>query len=172
MHQNLSPGQDFQQFFDKQIKDMQAKAAALTEAFEDSSATVRSRDGAVTVTVAPNGALRDLQLGHRACELGPARLTAGIMEAVRAAQRQTANSVADSFAEITGEGDTTGLIRTFLPPQDEPDPALDQNGFFEEPEPEPEPTPSAARPSAITPPPARRRRPVADDDDFEETRLW
>lgn len=53
------------------------------------------------------------------------------MEAVRTAQRQTANSVADSVAEITGEGDSTDLIRTFLPPQDEPDPDEAQNRFVD-----------------------------------------
>jgi len=109
---NLSPGEDFQYLLDKQVREMQGKAAALTEAFAESSATVTSRDGAVKVTVAPNGSLSNLELGHRACEMGPARLTAAIMEAVRTAQRQTARTVADSFIAINGDGETADLIRS------------------------------------------------------------
>jgi DNA-binding protein YbaB len=168
MQPNLKPGEDFQHFLDTQIREMQTKAAALTEAFADSTATVSSRDGAVTVTVAPNGALRNIQLGHRACELGPTRLTASIMEAVNAAQRQTANSVVESVAAITGEGDSTDFLRSFLPPPDEPAPEadpnmIDQRTFVEELEPERPPAPPVM--TAPQPPPVRRRRPVADDED-------
>jgi DNA-binding protein YbaB len=174
MQPNLKPGEDFQHFLDTQIREMQTKAAALTEAFADSTATVSSRDGAVTVTVAPNGALRNIQLGHRACELGPTRLTASIMEAVGAAQRQTANSVVESVAAITGEGDSTDFIRSFLPPPpDEPAPQadpdmIDQRKFVEDLEPERPPAPPAM--PAPPPPPVRRRRPVTDDED--EVNPW
>lgn len=171
MHPNLGSGEDIQEFLDAQIKNLQTKATALTEAIADSVATVTSRDGSVTVTVEANGALRDLKLGHRAGDQSPARLTAAIMEAVRTAQRQTANSVADSVAEITGEGDSTDLIRTFLPPQDEPDTDDDENRFVKDPEPDPESTPP---PAVASQPPARGRRPAADDDDddYEERRPW
>lgn len=71
MHPNLGSGEDIQDFLDTQIKNLQTKATALTEAIADSVATVSSRDGSVTVTVEANGALRDLKLGHRACDQSP-----------------------------------------------------------------------------------------------------
>ncbi|MGW5744785.1 YbaB/EbfC family nucleoid-associated protein, partial [Amycolatopsis sp. NPDC003861] len=151
MQPNLGPGEDFQLLLERQVREMQSKAAALNEALSAAGATVRTRDGSVTVTLAPNGALTNLELGHRACELGPARLTAAIMGAVRDAQRQTARAVADSFATINGDGESTAMVRSFLPPDPPPD------GDFATPESaEPTPPPPAVPPS---PPSAPRRRP-------------
>lgn len=145
MQPNLGPGEDFQLLLERQVREMQAKAAALNEALSSAGATVRTRDGAVTVTLAPNGALTNLELGHRACELGPARLTAAIMGAVRDAQRQTARAVADSFATINGDSESTDMVRSFLPPDPPP-------------------------PSAPPAPPGRR--PQADDSADDESNPW
>jgi DNA-binding protein YbaB len=161
---NLGPGEDFQLLLERQVREMQSKAAALNEALSSAGATVRSRDGSVTVTLAPNGALTNLELGHRACELGPARLTAAIMGAVRDAQRQTARAVADSFATINGDGESTEMVRSFLPPDPPPD------GDFAAPENTgPTPPPPPAPPS---PPSAPRRRPAADDRPDDESNPW
>lgn len=180
MQPNLGPGEDFQLVLERQVREMQAKAAALGEALSEAGATVRSRDGSVTVTLAPNGALTNLELGHRACELGPARLTSAIMTTVREAQRQTARTVATSFAAIDGEGEAADLIRSFLPPDPEPE-------QFAAPEPEPGPTPPPrppvpptppppppppAPPRSAGPPPAPRRRPPADDHGDDEMNPW
>ncbi|MEU7785688.1 MULTISPECIES: YbaB/EbfC family nucleoid-associated protein [unclassified Amycolatopsis] len=171
MQPNLGPGEDFQLLLERQVREMQTKAAALTEAISAAGATVRTRDGAVTVTLAPNGALTNLELGHRACELGPARLTATIMGAVRDAQRQTARAVADSFATINGDGESTDMVRSFLPPDPPPD------GDFAAPEP-PETTPPPAPPAPPrppappAPPSAPRRRPPADDHFDDESNPW
>ncbi|SEF25006.1 YbaB/EbfC DNA-binding family protein [Amycolatopsis pretoriensis] len=170
MQPNLGPGEDFQLLLERQVRDMQGKAAALSEALSAAGATVRSRDGAVTVTLAPNGALTNLELGHRACELGPARLTAAIMGTVREAQRQTARSVADSFATINGDSESTDMVRSFLPPDPPPD------GDFAAPEsPVEPPPPPAAPPRPPAPPsggPAPRRRPSADDRFDDESNPW
>ncbi|WP_086852356.1 YbaB/EbfC family nucleoid-associated protein [Amycolatopsis kentuckyensis] len=164
MQPNLGPGEDFQLLLERQVRDMQSKAAALNEALSSAGATVRTRDGAVTVTLAPNGALTNLELGHRACELGPARLTAAIMGAVRDAQRQTARAVADSFATINGDGESTEMVRSFLPPDPPPD------GDFAAPESaESTPPPPSAPPA---PPSAPRRRPAADDRTDDESNPW
>ncbi|MFJ7219894.1 YbaB/EbfC family nucleoid-associated protein [Amycolatopsis sp. NPDC098790] len=168
MQPNLGPGEDFQLLLERQVRDMQSKAAALGEALSAAGATVRSRDGSVTVTLAPNGALTNLELGHRACELGPARLTAAIMGTVREAQRQTARSVADSFATINGDGESTDMVRSFLPPDPPPD------AGFAAPE-TVEPTPPPPPPAPPAPPaggPAPRRRPPADDRFDDESNPW
>ncbi|KMS85543.1 YbaB/EbfC family nucleoid-associated protein [Prauserella rugosa] len=178
MEPNLRPGEDVQHFLDRQVREMREKASALSDAFAESAVTQSSRDGAVTVTVAPNGALRDLQLGARACELGPARLTAAIMDTVRLAQKQTARNVADSFAVINGAGESTDLVRSFLPPEDEPDEDVDQSKFADE-EParadEDEAGNQASPPPAVAPPPppaTRRPRRGDDDEDEADGRPW
>jgi DNA-binding protein YbaB len=168
---NLGLGEDFQYLLDKQVREMREKAAALTEGMAESAATVRSRDGSVTVTVEPNGGLRNLELGHRACELGPARLTAAIMETVRTAQQQAARSTAEMFAAINGEGEAAELVRAFLPVEPDPAAAGDQ-WLAEEPAPEPTPPPSALPPSAPTQPPPRRRHPASGEDEDDESRPW
>lgn len=173
MHPNLKPGEDFVHFLDRQAKEMREKAAALSEAFTDSAATVSSRDGSVTATVAPNGALRDLRLGHRACELGPARLTAAIMETVRLAQRQTARSVTDAFVAVSGDSEAADLIRSYLPPETEPGEPGEQGADAAEPPPSPPPAPPPP-PASVPPrqqPPARRRR-ASDENDEDEARPW
>ncbi|MDQ0376805.1 YbaB/EbfC family nucleoid-associated protein [Amycolatopsis thermophila] len=167
MQPNLIPGEDFQHLLEKQVREMQQKAAALQDALGEASATVRSKDGSVTVTIAPNGALQRLELGHRACDLGPARLTAAIMEAVREGQRQAARAVADSFTAIAGEGESADVIKSFLPPvEDEPE-------DFAEPEAEatPPPPPPPVPPVQQRPAP-RRPRPAAPADDDDEMRPW
>ncbi|MFC4004772.1 YbaB/EbfC family nucleoid-associated protein [Prauserella oleivorans] len=170
MHPNLRPGEDFQHFLERQAAEMQQQAAALTDAFAEAGATVTSRDGSVTVTLAANGALRDLRLGNRACELGPARLTAAIMATVGQAQRQTARSVFSSLEAITGGGESVELVKSFLPPEpDDGDAAA--NTFAEAPElPDAPPPP----PQAITPqaPTAPRRRPAPRDDEEDEANPW
>ncbi|WP_410640927.1 YbaB/EbfC family nucleoid-associated protein [Amycolatopsis sp. lyj-346] len=162
MQPNLGPGEDFQLLLERQVREMQSKAAALNEALSSAGATVRTRDGSVTVTLAPNGALTNLELGHRACELGPARLTAAIMGAVRDAQRQTARAVADSFATINGDGESTEMVRSFLPPDPPPD------GDFAAPD-SAEPTPPPPPPA---PPSAPRRRPAAAERPDDESNPW
>jgi DNA-binding protein YbaB len=161
---NLGQGEDFQLMLERQVRDMRSKAAALNEALSAAGATVRSRDGSVTVTLAPNGALTNLELGHRACELGPARLTAAIMGAVRDAQRQTARSVADSFATINGDGESTDMVRSFLPP----DPPAEDFAKPESAEPERTPPP----PPPPSPPSGPRRRPPADSHFDDESNPW
>lgn len=169
MEPNLGLGEDFQYLLDKQVREMREKAAALAEGMAESAATVRSRDGSVTVTVEPNGGLRNLELGHRACELGSARLTAAIMETVRTAQQQAARSTAEMFATINGEGEAAELVRAFLPVEPDPAAAAGDQWFAEEPAPAP---PPPLPPSAPTAPPARRSRPASGEDEDDESRPW
>ncbi|KMS88763.1 YbaB/EbfC family nucleoid-associated protein [Prauserella rugosa] len=178
MEPNLRPGEDLQHYLERQASQMQAQATALQEAFAAAAATVTSKDGAVTVSLAPNGALRNIQLGRRACELGEARLTSTIMDTVRRAQSQTARAVTDSVATITGNSDAVEMMKSFLPP----DPAagesddVDQNKFVENPEPETQPEQSRPTTPPVTPPPSARqqprRRPARDDADDDEVNPW
>ncbi|MET7995383.1 YbaB/EbfC family nucleoid-associated protein [Amycolatopsis sp. NPDC005232] len=173
MEPNLRSGEDLQYYLERQASQMQERASALHEAFAAAAATVTSRDGAVTVTLAPNGALRNIRLGRRACELGEARLTTAIMETVRQAQSQTARAVTNSVESILGGGQAVEMMKSFLPPEPAAYDEVDQDKFVENPEPDQAPPPP--KPPTNPPPasrPAPRRRPARDDTDDDEVDPW
>ncbi|MEV4604112.1 YbaB/EbfC family nucleoid-associated protein [Amycolatopsis sp. NPDC049253] len=172
MEPNLRSGEDLQHYLERQAGQLRQRASALQEAFAVAGATVTSRDGAVTVTLAPNGALRNLRLTRRACELGEARLTTTIMETVRQAQSQTARVVTSSVESILGGGEAVEMMKSFLPPEPAAADEVNQNKFVEYSEPNEAPPPP--RPP-VTPPasrPAPRRRPARDDRDDDEVDPW
>lgn len=173
---NLRPGEDLEHYVERQAREMQHRASELQDAFAAAAATVSSRDGAVTVSLAPNGALRDIQLGKRACELGEARLTAAIMDTVREAQRQTAQAIAGSVESIMGGGEVLEMMQGFLPTDSGPGSGMDHSAFTGEPEPDTESRPPTSSASTPPPPPssrpAPRRRPERDDADDDEVNPW
>ncbi|MFD1149771.1 YbaB/EbfC family nucleoid-associated protein [Saccharothrix hoggarensis] len=140
--------------FEAKLADLQRKSADLQENFENSQATASSPDGAVTVTVGPNGGLLDIRLGHRATELGSARLTALIMQTVRVAQKQAARNVMAAF-EPLGEGtEAMRMVSDAIPDDDGPE---DHERDYGPAEVEPEPEHVRAAPSvraAVPPAPA------------------
>lgn len=89
--------------FESQLADLRQKSQDLQDSIAAAASTATSPDGTVTVTVGPNGGLRDLRLGHRAVDLGAARLTTVILETTRAAQRQVVAKVHEAFKPL-GEG--------------------------------------------------------------------
>jgi len=160
---NLRPGEDIEHYVERQAREMKDRSAQLEEAFAAAAATVTSRDGSVTVALAPNGALRNLQLGRNACELGEARLTTTIMDTVRRAQSQTARAVTSSVESILGDGEAVEMMKSFLPP----DPAAGEveDDQFGSAAPREEPPPARPpMPPPRTTRPAPRRRPAEDDE--------
>lgn len=141
--------------FESKIADVQAKAAQFQENLESAGATESSRDGSIRVTVAPNGALTELQLADSA-RSGPT-LAQDILKLARKAQRAAAVHVADAFAPLGADSEAMRMVTGYLPP--------------EEPEPEPDapaPTYRFVDETAAAPPPrpARHRRPDDEDEDF------
>lgn len=185
MEPNLRPGEDIEHYVERQAREMQERASDLEEAFAAAAATVRSRDGSVTVSLAPNGALRNIQLGRNACALGEARLMTTIMDTVRQAQSQTARAVTSSVESILGNSEAVEMMKSFLPPEPVAEEGrADPNKFGENTTPGEAP-PSPPRPSMPPPPPrppmpppppprtsrpAPRRRPADDDED--EANPW
>ncbi|MFD5829277.1 YbaB/EbfC family nucleoid-associated protein, partial [Lentzea sp. NPDC060358] len=105
--------------YEAKLADLKQKSENLTENFAAASATVTSKDGAVTVTVGPNGGLQNLQLGHRALELGGPRLTAVILETARKAQKQAAEQVLELFKPL-GEGtEAYQMVSDSIPSDDD-----------------------------------------------------
>lgn len=153
--------------YEAKLADLKKKSEDLTENFAASTATVTSKDGAVTVTVGPNGGLQNLVLGHRAIELGAARLTAVILETARHAQKQAAQQVLELFKPL-GEGtEAYQMVSDSIPDDDQ---EVEETDAYDEIDDEPEPAPArpAMSPPAAAPQPAPARgrpRPVDDDDD-------
>jgi DNA-binding protein YbaB len=157
--------------FEAKLADLQRKSADLQENVENSQATVASPDGAVTITVGPNGGLLNIQLGHRATELGSARLTALIMQTAKVAQKQAAQKVMAAF-EPLGEGtEAMQMVSDAIPDDDEP--RDDVPDYVEPDDVEPEPVPAAPRPAPQMQMPSRPvRRTHAGDDEDDENHPW
>ncbi|MEU4446660.1 YbaB/EbfC family nucleoid-associated protein [Actinosynnema sp. NPDC050801] len=136
--------------FEAKLADLQRKSADLQENFENSQATASSPDGAVTITVGPNGGLLNIQLGHRATELGSARLTALIMQTAKVAQKQAAQQVMAAF-EPLGEGTEAMRMVSDAMPDDEVDGGTDY-AEREYAAPEPEPVRPPVPPAPLAPP--------------------
>ena len=84
------------------IADLEAKARDLArrsrevqDGIRAAEATVRSPDGWVTVTVAPNGALRDIGFSLPSDGVSDADLGETVMATVRAARAEVARQVAE-----------------------------------------------------------------------------
>jgi DNA-binding protein YbaB len=188
---------------DQWLNDMQARLADLKEKSEDlaqnlatASATVTSNDGAVTVTIAPTGALQNLELTQKATGMSPAKLTASIMDAVRKGQQAASAKMVEAFAPLGAGTESMNLVLSYLPEDvDEDDEAeehdLDAVEALDEPPPPPahpqqppsypphpqqhQPYPARPpmpqQPPPFTPPPVQAPpppRPTRAQPDFEE----
>jgi DNA-binding protein YbaB len=190
--------QQWLQNYQKRIAGYKRASEQLKENLGGALVTMSSPDEAVTVTIGPNGSLKDLQLSHRAAEHTPQQLGSLIMTTVRRAQRAMAEKVVQAVTEFGGgENDASKLIRNYLPedPNDrlaDDDTANDfEAGLSEQPpaeEPRFAPPPPAAPPVGVAPgfsppppapapapaPVARPRAPRADtvEDDLFEENPW
>jgi DNA-binding protein YbaB len=163
--------------FQSRMRDVQEKAAKLTEGLAASSATKSSPDSAVTVTVGANGALLKLEFGRRVGEHAPPQLAALIMRTVREAQRGASEKVGEALQEFGDDGAILAQYKNFQPPPPEEPPAgSPQNrpapsAFDQPPAPDPvtPPTPPAAAPPS---PPPVSRRPRGNQDDGDDLAPW
>jgi DNA-binding protein YbaB len=88
--------------FEAKVAEIQQKSAQFKENVERAANTQRSPDGAVAVSVAPNGALLDLRLDEDAMQRSAAELASTIMELVRLAQHTAQAGVATAFVPLGG----------------------------------------------------------------------
>ncbi|WP_188316658.1 YbaB/EbfC family nucleoid-associated protein [Solihabitans fulvus] len=146
----------------KRVDAAKLRAEQLKEGVAASTVTAASPDGAVTVTVGPNGGLTNISLSQRAAEHPPTKLGSLIMQTVGTAQRQAATRVAEALAATGASQDTMAFVGSFLPPP-------------------PDPEPSGAVAAAQVPPPvsslvpakatAARRAPARHEDENDEIEL-
>ncbi len=164
--------------FENQVATLQAKAADLQQRMAEDSATASSQDESVTVTVGLTGVLLDIRLGHRACDLGPARLTQVIKQTLAAAQAKAAHRAAEAFAPMGSGTEAMAMLNLHLPPEPEAAaPGAPARFHRDEAPPPAPPAPPRSGPPQQPPrqaPPARptrpQRGPAHDDDDDVE--LW
>lgn len=154
--------------FEAKIAQAQAKAAAVQEGLAQAGGSASSNDGAIRVTVAPNGALTGLELTADAMRKSPGQLSGEILEIARKAQRGAAVKVAETFGAVEGEGsETYRMITEYLPPpEEEEQPQAPSYAFNEEYE---------ERAVTAAPPPARRPAPrpnIDDDEDFGDSSIF
>lgn len=87
------------------LRSFEERAAAIGEAQETLqtlNGSAYSRDGAVTVTVAPSGAVVDVQLSPRAMERSHIQLQLELMELIRLATEHAAEQMEEQLGEAFG----------------------------------------------------------------------
>jgi DNA-binding protein YbaB len=116
----------------EQAADLETKAARLRTEMDNATATVTSPDGAVTVTLSPTGALRDITFGPATAKVPPEKLGPLVMRTVQAAQVKVSERVTASLTTQFGGTDTMDFITQFMPapepPPSRPTRAEDEDG--------------------------------------------
>lgn len=82
--------------FETKTAELQRNAAAFRRNIESAGQTATSEDKVLTVTVAPNGALLDLEIKHNG------ELATKIMALVRQAREGAATTVLSEFGQVAG----------------------------------------------------------------------
>lgn len=136
--------------FESEIADLKQKAATFQENLERSNVSVPSKDGRISVSVAPNGALTDLRI-----DADPS-LAAEIMKLARQAQRQAAVKVVDAVTPLGADSEALHMIIGYVPPEEPEEPAPSNTYQFDVEEREP----------SSPPQPIRRPAPPNDDEDY------
>jgi DNA-binding protein YbaB len=90
------------------IAEHAAKAKALSQRVAALSATARSDDGLVEVTVASSGVVTRLHLDERVCGWSAARIAEQVMAVMHAAHRRLTEQVTEATAETIGLDDPAG----------------------------------------------------------------
>ena len=114
--------------FERKVADLQQKATDFKRDIEAAGSTQTSEDRSITVTVAPNGALLDLQLTDAATTKPADELARQILATARQARQAAADSVAEAFVPIGGDRDTVQRINT---PEEEEQPPQEADDYSE-----------------------------------------
>lgn len=88
--------------FEAKTAELQRNAAAFRRNLEAAGTVVSSEDGALTVSVAPNGALLDLKISDEVPTAKGSALAAQVMALVRKAREGAAAHVVESFQPLAG----------------------------------------------------------------------
>lgn len=87
----------------KTFEERAAKIGQMRDRMADLHGSAYSRDGAITVTVAPNGALLDIRFSPKIAGYSHQALAMEVMEVVRRATEQAAAQMEEQMGEALGE---------------------------------------------------------------------
>ncbi|MCA1226956.1 YbaB/EbfC family nucleoid-associated protein [Saccharopolyspora sp. 6M] len=143
------------------FEEQAAAAAQLKDKMSEIRGEARSQDGAVTVTVAPSGAVLDLRLSPEAMRRSHTELQQTIVQTIRQATQRAAETMNATVEPVLG--DRAEQFREAYQAHGAQPPA--DVDAAAEPAPSPAP-PAADRPAQ--PPRSRPNRPLRDDDPGDE----
>ncbi len=155
--------------FEARVAAAREKAAKFQESLGSAGASASSKDGLITVSVAPNGSLADLKISDAALHGSGTRLAAEIMRTAREAQRRAAGNVLTAFTELGGpDSAATKMLTGFVPPPEPAEPPAGQHRFVPpeqpaEPAGNPRFQPPVTRWEPPGPQPRRTARPADED---------
>jgi DNA-binding protein YbaB len=160
--------------FNAKIADVKAKTEAFKQNLEQAGATETSKDGQLSVTVAPNGSLSNLRIDDTAVRGSGAELASKIMQLARKAQRAAAVNVTEAFAPLGAGTESMQMLVGYLPEpeEDEEDDEGPSYSFDEQPAARQDPVPPVTPPAAEQP--RRPTRPAKrdEDEDFSDDDLF
>ncbi|GGU53427.1 YbaB/EbfC family nucleoid-associated protein [Lentzea flava] len=145
---------------ESKAQQLQHRSQQMQEQIQNASSTVTSPNEAVTVRVAPNGALQHIEFSPTAMRLTHVQLSQIVMQTVQKAQVQAAEQVASIVEPEFGGTEAMDFLRSFIPQQEE-----------EEPPPPPQEDGQVMRevswnePVQRPTPPPRPQRPADDEED-------
>jgi hypothetical protein len=96
-------GREWLESYRVRLKEITVQAVRAREDLTRAVGTATSRDGAVTVTVGPSGALQGLVLSERTETMTRAQLTALVLETARRAQDDAARRAEAALRPLLGE---------------------------------------------------------------------
>ncbi|NKE62869.1 YbaB/EbfC family nucleoid-associated protein [Lentzea sp. PSKA42] len=144
---------------ESKAQQLQQRSLQMQEQIQDASSTVTSPNEAVTVRVAPNGALQHIEFSPAAMRLTHVQLSQLVMQTVQKAQIQSAEQVASIVEPEFGGTEAMDFLRSFIPQQEEeetPPPQEDGQVMREV---------SWNGPAQKPTPSPRPQRPADDDED-------
>lgn len=153
--------------FEAKVAEVRQKTAEFKQNLEASGVTETSADGALRVTVAPNGALTGLSIDDAAMRNSGGELAGQIMRLAHRARRAAAVNVAAAFGPLAGVD--SAPVTGHPSGEDEPaSPATTSGPASTDVHREPEPSPRSGEPPARTTRGARPRGGGAADDPGDE----
>ncbi|MCR3753540.1 YbaB/EbfC family nucleoid-associated protein [Lentzea californiensis] len=114
----MNPGQMIADLESK-AQQLQQRSQQMQEQIQHASSTVTSPNEAVTVQVAPNGALQHIEFSPTAMRLTHVQLSQLVMQTVQKAQIQAAEQVASIVEPEFGGTEAMDFLRSFIPQPEE-----------------------------------------------------
>lgn len=97
--------------YTRRVGEIQRRAEQTQEELKTLRAQASSRDGSVTVVLAPGGRLEKLDLSPRVLQLGHRELAAVIMETIQAAHADAAGQTQAALRPLVGESPAMEFLR-------------------------------------------------------------